>query len=564
MSVYQPVIISPLRGLNLDENPHSLERGDLIDATNAARRATNRVGHRPAAVRPGLGEDYENAMTGTPVIQGAFEYRQDFDTGRRLITVADLAGVRRLWYEDASQVPAGGPPVIALGADNPISMANHENLLWGTGRDASDDIWTWDGNIASAPTVQALTDKGTTNRLRPRHIFSYKGYLLMNGLTGAVASDNPAVTRYCDFATDPTTDANWNDGNTIGFGSTTLAGIDTFGQNFATGFARYEDNEGQFLVLLGSRGNAACVLDPSSDFQVTDGIPNGSVGERSWVSLGVDAGDAVYFGSHGIHSLRQSQQFGGREGTFLSKKIEPVFNALNKARLWQVTGAYDRKNGLVVFAVPFASDTANTRLYALDVRDPESLTADGAMWYGPWFLKDASGNTLNVTQLSYMRSDTVEEPYLYAFTDNGDVLRFDETVFADLGTVGYQVAVQTHHDDMGVLGTEKRQGDLYVQIGPGGTHRINVQTIFDYGNRRGPSKTLQQLSKSTSLVGSSTVGSAKVSASERLANAKAYMGGKGQTISYRFEHGVADEPYFIGKIDSRVKGSGEGPDASAE
>ena len=84
-----------LAGLNEDLNPHSLRDNELVVASNTARIG-KAVGTRPGTLRPGSGEDYENqlpevAASKVPV-QGMFEYRKDFDIGRRLIVVAEGSG----------------------------------------------------------------------------------------------------------------------------------------------------------------------------------------------------------------------------------------------------------------------------------------------------------------------------------------------------------------------------------------------------------------------------------------------------------------------------------------
>ena len=431
---YQTLPIEQLLGLNEDKNPHALKTGELTEARNAVRRSTNLVGTRPGAVSLSMGEDYENALTGSPSIQGAVEYRKDFDASRALVTIAaapppsapipqeidepnfditsflrtdsaysgwtdllavspptpangpyritasgglnpagldggalrssdstsntpavplalnteyacesniaDITGVSaadidagnlsmvitckitrrtgqlldecrigvgwynssstllsaqqsavigtvdgltvgwvdftktigpapvgarkftvrlisikrdpatnhaelqfdtmlarinavmagagtvdplsKIWVEDDKRLDDAVLPAITVGTDNLWTFALHNNLLWAAGGAATDDLWTWNGDQATptAPVIRALTDKASTNRLRPKFIKEWRNYLLINGLRGGVSdTNNPALSRYHTFGSDPTADGNWLDGNSLGYSS---------------------------------------------------------------------------------------------------------------------------------------------------------------------------------------------------------------------------------------------------------------------------------------------------------------------------------------------------------
>jgi len=556
---YKAIAIEQLLGLNEDKNPHALHPGELTRARNAARRSSNLVGTRPGAVALGGGEDYANALTGTPAIQGAVEYRQNFDSGRALVVVANNPGAgvdpnSKIWVEDDKRIDDTVTPTITAGQDNIWRFALHNNLLWGAGGAATDDIWTWDGDQAtpSAPVIRALTDKASGALLRPKFIKEWRGYLLLNGLRGATTdSNNPVVSRYQTFGTDPTVDGNWLDGNTLGY-SNTQVGQDAYGGAFTTGFGQYQDNRGDFLLVLANNQIVSFVRDPSgvTDFLRNDIIATGCVHQRAFVDLGPDAGDAIYMSSAGIHSLRVSQQHGNSESSFLSRKIQTTFNSLNPGRLEFTCAAYDRRNGRIVFAMSTGSNTSHDILMVLDVRHPESLTAQDAIWYGPWVLSDQ----MKVNELLYARAANGES-FLYAFTTAGRVIRFDEDIFHDLSTGSYEVDVRTKDEAYNAIMLEKRLGDTMIHLSPGGSHSVLVTNEWNYGaNITGPLNMAQPDVDAPVLpvplpfvLGSGTVSS----------DVKLYTTGRGRALAQRFYNNNADQPFFIGRIERQISGAGE-------
>jgi len=566
---YQNVAIPRLLGLNQDENPDSLESGELTQALNAARRGTF-VGTRPGVVALDSGEDYENAVDEGNAIRGAHEYRQNFDQGRVLITIADHTTGTKIFYEDGSQLPSGASdPTINADQDYIYSMAVHANQLYcaggppGRSQVQTEDFWTWDGNTGNAATKLDLTDKGTGAELYPKHVIAWRNYILMNGLqqtsANLTASNNPSVTRFCDFGADPSVDANWRDDNTLGFNAV-RTGLDTYGENFSTGFGTYTDNEGDFLLALSNRQIAAFRGDRQfgNDFIQTDAIANGCVNERAFVSLGLDAGDAVYVSDKpGIHSLRQSQQFGGKEDTFLSWKIRPFMGTLNKNRIHHTCGAYAANLGCVVFAFSTATQTSDGHdvIMCLDVKDQETLNARNARWYGPWRL----GGGLKVNHLAYLR-DANNNFALYIFTTSGRVLQFDESVHSDLTSNGYSVLIETKPENYGSSLQHKRIGDTVVTIASdvGGDYNISTRTIFDFGRIQSNALDLPAPANTGSAIGSSAlIGTATIGASFSIASRKLYTSGHGEFIAYRFQHGGTNQPFYIGRIDSQISGAGE-------
>jgi hypothetical protein len=571
---YQKFTIPRLLGLNQDENPDALATGELTRATNAARRGSF-VGTRPGVAALATGEDYENAIDEAGAIRGAHEFRESFDEGRHLLVVADHTTGTKLFFEDGSQLPSGASdPSINPDEDYIYSMAVHANVLYGTGgppgksQVQTEDMWTWDGDTTNEANALTLTDKQTGAQLYPKFIIAWRNFLAINGLqqttANRTASNNPSVTRYPTFGTDPSDDTNWTDGHTIGFNATRI-GLDTYGENFATGFGTYTDDRGDFLMLLSNKQIAAVRGDTQfgNDFIVTDTIANGCVHQRAFVNLGLDVGDAIFVSDKpAVHSLRQSQSHGDTEGAFLSWKIRTFMNGLNKTRIHHTCAAYAANLGMVVFAFSTASNTSEGHdvLMCLDVRDPGSLTAGTARWYGPWRL----GGGIRVNHLAYLRSAS-NVPSLHLFTTAGRVLRLDEDVHSDLATNGYSVLIETKPESFGDTLSEKRIGDTSVVIASdvGGSYGVTARTLFDFGRIQSGPVNLDAPASTGSVIGSGAIiGTATIGESFSIAARKLYTSGRGQLMQFQFQHGGTNEPFYIGRIDTQVAGAGEASESS--
>lgn len=569
---YQTFSIPRLLGLNQDENPDSLQPGELTVADNVIRRG-NFVGTRPGLTALGSSTDYENDLTDTPSIEGSYEYRQNFDQARRLFVVGDKdSSANDIYYEDDANLDLTTNSIaLQVGNGYAYSFTTHQNSMWVTGGPTGKsqvtnvDMCVWDGAAVSGAGSDldkiTLTDKGTTDTLRPKFVRSYKNYLLIGGLQGSggnypTASNNAACVRYATFATDPTVDANWADSNTIGFNASRV-GSGSWGRTYCTGFAEYQDNKGSFLLILGNRNIASVRLDTQfgNDFIVTDDISNGCVHERAFVSLGLDSQDAIFMSEYGIHSLRQSQQFGGRDETFLSWKIRPFFNSINNSRIHDSVGVYAPKFGVVLFAVSTGTNSTHDSIIALDVKDAETLNSRHAMWYGPWKL----GSSLKVAHMGYYRDES-DVPQLYIFTTNGKVLVMDEDAHADISG-GFSTVIRTADATLGRPDLEKRVGDTTITLATDiGGYNIQHRTYFDFGRRTSAAINPNVPSLTASTVddgGGTVIGTATVGSSFATVTRKLYTRGRGYSISHEFSASGASKSFFIGRIDTQVAGAGE-------
>lgn len=568
MPKYQTQTTGVLAGLNEDENPHSLKDNELTKGQNLARFGRE-MGTRPGLVRPGSAEDYENALADAGPVQGLFEYRQNFDAGRRLLAVSESSGGNAsaqgagVFYEDAAELDLNTNSVrVTNGQDHLWSFAENQNNLFAAGGEftsaaSADDIWYWDGTVGNAVNVLALTDS-SGNRIRPKFIINFGGYMVINGMRGGTISDNnPAVTRYATFGAAPTSTNSWPNGNTIGFNAAALAGVTDFGKLYTTGLARYEDNSGKFLMVLGNSAIASAKLNVNNDFEVTDGIPNGCVHHRAFVSLGLDAGDAVYMSDRGVHSLRQSQTHGVKEDTFISWKIRKTFSALNQSRLQFSVGAYDFLRGRVVFAVSSGSDTKHDTLLCLDVKDQNTLTASDAVWTIWKITGTPSGfsEKLTINDLLFAR-DASGDHHLYAGTNTGDVIRFSEETFSDLDTA-YPVELQTKHRDYGSSGTDKKVGDWYVTLSPPGNYTVTGRVVFDFGRASGSGRAIDMNVSTGASWGSAVWGQDVWPSGSETFLKKVYGAGAGATVAFNLSNSGKNEPFRVSKIDHDIAVVGE-------
>lgn len=550
---YAKVSIPELLGLNLDDNPDRVGQGELRKALNTGRR-DRFVGTRPGVAALGTGEDYENAIDEGNTIRGSFEYRQNFDQGRRLLVIADHTSGNKLFYEDNARINTAAVTITAA-SDYIYTLAEHNNVLWGTGgppgRTAAvtESTWSWDGNVANPVALRTLTDKGAGVTLRPKFFKSKFGFLLAGGFqettaANQTASNNPFVVRHATFATDPTNDANWLDSNTLGF--------ESYGKTYFTGFGDYQDNRGDFLICGYNDHLAAYQLDLSGGFTKVDTIANGLVHQRAYVSLGLDAGDAIYVSEHGIHSLRQSQEHGNRAEAFLSWKIRSLFNGLSKTRLPFTVGCYDAQRGRVLFAMSRSGSATHDMLMCLDLKDQSELTADNARWYGPWVL----GGGLKVNDLRYCR-DATDNWHVYVFLTNGRVARLSDSVFADIGN-GYEVSFRTKDDTYGLTLDDRRLGDTTLIVGTNvGGYNVTMRNYFDFGRRRSEAQEIQVPVVGGSVVGTGVVGTAVVGGDFDTSIQKAYTYGRGSSIGYEFTHSGTNQPFYVGRIDSEITEGGE-------
>jgi len=203
--------------------------------------------------------------------------------------------------------------------------------------------------------------------------------------------------------------------------------------------------------------------------------------------------------------------------------------------------------------VPTGSATSPNLGICIDVKDKDALTADNVE-IDLWGISSATADTRLVTA-SALAVDNANDAYIYAGNASGDVFRMDPAVSADLG-VAYQVDMQTKHDDLGSISSSKGVGDVWVTTQPGGNYTPTYQTGFDYGHRMGGTRKLKMPGVGAQW-GSGKWTSSKWSTTDATKVAKVYGTGRGVTVSHRFTHANAGEPFYIGAVTMQVQRYGE-------
>ena len=529
-------------GLREDESPENLADHELVEALNCCRNGSS-FGTRPGCERESAATgNYSAALASPGAVQGIVDYSLPFTAGIRAAST-QLSAVLLVIHQGAvftdsgtTLVKAAGVTITSPGATpNYWTFAQHKNVLYMAGGADGDTVNRWPG---SGDVTKVTFQNAAAVDSDAKYIFQKWNYGFLGGMNGTGPEDNPMVVRYSPLG-DMT---QWPAGNTIG-GTSTIGGFDAYGDNWITGFADYTDNNGDWLLVLTRRAiyGVQQYDVPMAPFQVgSKGIvANGCVHQRAFVSLGQDSGDAVYVSENGIHTLRQSQQFGGREDKFLSWKIRQTFANATKNQLQNSCGAYWPDEGLVLLAIPFLGGSENTLLLALDVRGTEELTSENARWY-VWQLAGISVASITVAR------DTNGTNRVYFGTYNGNVLRFTRVTYDDLGTA-YAARFVLKHRDYGRGDRLKGYGDIYTSLRPGGSYKPQLSLLYDRGIRRSTPYDLD-MPIVTSLWDSSVWDGATWSESNQIVTPKQYGEGYGYTLSMEFSHSGANQPFFLTRV----------------
>ena len=548
---YDTVTIDDFAGVNEDNSPDRLQPNELVRGVNVCRFGSA-FGTRPGCeLEPAAAGSYSAPLPGAGTVQGIVEFARPFTAGVRMASTqlaSSLVVIEggKVYIDSATEITKGGGVQISLPGANPNTwtFAQHKNVLYFAGGQDADTVnrWTGAGNITP---VVFQNSSGTD--IDAKYIAQKWNYGFLGGMNGTTADDNPMVIRYSALG-DMTS---WPAGNTIG-GSSTIGGFDSFGDNWITGFGDYTDNDGDWLIVLTRRQLYGVRLqdDPFAPFYVNANgiVGHGCTSQRAYVNLGVDYGDAIYLSDRGIHSLRQSQQFGSREDKFLSWKIRKTFDDTTKLSLQNACATQWPSEGLVVFSVPYLGSTTNRLMLALDVRGARDLNSETARWY-IWQL---SGIT--VPSMATAR-DTSGNERIFFGSDAGHVAKFSRAVYSDLG-LAYQTRATTKHDDYGKVDHVKGFGDIYTSMRPGGAYKPAMTLLYDRGTRQSEPYEVD-MPITVSLWGSSLWGSATWSETDQIIVDKHYGEGKGYTLGIDLAHSGSNQPWFVTKLAFQVSLEGE-------
>lgn len=187
------------------------------------------------------------------------------------------------------------------------------------------------------------------------------------------------------------------------------------------------------------------------------------------------ANDIYWPSPMGFHSLNTTQKYGDVEEAFLSRPIQDIFNALNKARLNQIHGFHHPTRNIIGWFVPSAGSTQTgtclTFNYAL------------GLW-AQWTYTGFNGASCMVAQ-----TPSTQIPRLYAGGYAGFVFAGDQTTRSDFdGTQAYTLQVKTPHhlqmpDAGGAIAVnvlhEKQFQTLTTIIAPTGSYNATATVSVD-------------------------------------------------------------------------------------
>lgn len=542
---YRGFTMNDMGGLNEDDNPAALQPNQLREAVNCARRGSM------TGTRPGISYDteYEEALGGTPFVQGLHEFRGARDATRRMIAVAGA----NVYYDSASGALTKSSATITSGRDNVWTFANYQNLVWAAGgAQGTDSIWSWDGNPANP-----VTGRLSSLSISPKYVFSKFNTMFLGGMTGTAALS----ARYVDYATDATDALNWPASNSIP--GTLLGenpGVGSYGAEFNTGFGSFQHNAGDFLMFLTNKRIIAFRENPNvtsnaNRFAETDAIANGCVDQRAYVDLGYDQGDAVYVSEDGIHSIALSQQYGTRENVFLSWPIRKTWESLNRSRLKYTTAAYWPTEGMVLFAFSLSGSTSHNLILCMDIKGAAQISPDTVRWY-KWYVSGISPNVLEAAR------DENGFPTIYVGGTLGQVGKFTRDAYSDFGSP-ISTRFRTKDEDFGAASVEKSIGDTFFMASGSGTYRPTHSYVIDDGKRS--AKTTQfnvSLSGFVLGTGGGVLGETALGGSENLSRVRIRGVGSSFTISQKFSHTASGEPFFIGQITQDVAMQGIADEAA--
>jgi hypothetical protein len=547
MGRFAPISIRRLRGLNEDHNPEVVGDDELTRAFNSWRRGET------TGTRPGTERDADDfTAQGAGAVNGGVDFRKSNDATRNMVIVCNGA----IRVGDGGTTPTGaaitGAVTVTAGANHRWTFAQHAGNLYGAGGTSTDSFWKYTGSgNASAISMLDLSSAA----IYPSYVFEKWNRLWTAGFraaAGGIATDlssNPMTVRFSALSDGDV----WPIGNTIG--GTGIGGLSAYGNEYVTGFGEFQ---GTLLILTNRRIYQVLErTDPFAPFAIgreeQSQVAVGCVHQNAFVNLGLDSGDAIFLSRHGVHSMRQSKQFGQREDAFLSWKIRETFSTINKSTIQRSVATYWPEEGVVLFAVPTGSSANPDLILCLDIKGKDQITAGNAEWH-IWERTGASADAALTTAFWYGRSSS-STGHVYEGNAAGDVTKIVESTTADL-SAAYVTDIVTKHNDYGQPTMDKGLGDITVVLQPGGTHSPMLTPVFDNGARGGTPIPLTM--GSVGPVWDNAIFDSDVFPTDTgTFTDKVYGRGRGRTIAFQFQHGAANEPFYIASIHPQVRLFGE-------
>jgi hypothetical protein len=200
----------------------------------------------------------------------------------------------------------------------------------------------------------------------------------------------------------------------------------------------------------------------------------------------------------------------------------------------------------------------NSTILALDIRDsdPETgITAETARWY-IWRLASESVNALIPARDRTSSGTNSNKTFLYAGDHSGNVFRFQQTAYTDLGSA-YPIDMAGHWDDFGAPTVEKTLGDTHLWIGPSADYKPSFRREYEFGEFQGDNQPID-LSGPGALWNTAVFDTDQWASEDALAmrRKRLYTFGSGEVSRWRITHGGANEPVYLSRVFQEVVVSG--------
>lgn len=481
-------LINP-RELQIARNVHYYETGSL-------------------SKRAGYNKRWTNAISGSPIITGIYEYVR-INTVRQFLVTAD-----KLYYGTsgaADPTAASGSPAFTIGADgqNLMSIITFNNKAIGT--NGVEVLWQFDGTTASSlagspPIGEIIANFQNFIFLAGNGTFPYRLYFCNDG--------NETVwtaTDYIDIGdlTSPIT------GLAVLFG---VLCIFTRRQIYAL---RGYDRD-TFTVDL---------VSPST----------GCVAHKSIVKVD---NNLIFFSDRGIYS------FDGVNVHYLSKSVEITIAGLNYSRLGQIVAELYKAKNQIWFAVSTGSNGNNNAVICMTYNPTAS--EDAGITENDVAFANYTGMAFNALGLE--RSDNLPDR-LYAGSYTG-LIFLQDTGKNDNGAA-IDFAVKFPPIDMGKPETFKRFRYLWIFVKQVGDYNLNISYKTDFKPGDTTTTVAMQLTADASLWGTMVWGTSTWGGSSVI-RSRVGLSASGQHLELLFSNSVVDQSVVIKgfTVLGQLKGSG--------
>ena len=476
--------------LRLARNVHFYEQGSLTK-------------------RKGYVNRFTNAITGTPIITGLYQFVKR-DATKRFLIASD-----RLYYgnqDDASVAEVGGSLTFTPGADgeNFMSMLPFNDKVIGT--NGVEVIWSH--NITTNAT--ALAGSPPIAEI----IATYQNFVFLAG------QNTYPYRLYFSNDGDETV---WTSTDYIDIGDLTspITGLAVlFGRLYIfTRTALYE--------LRGFDRDTFAIQEVT--------LSTGCVSHKSVVKVD---NNLIFFSDRGIYS------FDGINVHYLSAKIKKIIEDINYNRIDKIVGELYKAKNQVWFSISTGSNVRHNKVICMTY-DPTASEDAGIKKENVAFA-EYTGMAFNAFGLE--RSTTVQDR-LYAGNYAGRIFQQDITDSDDGAGIDFQV--KPPPIDAGQPEEFRRFRYLWMFNKQTGNYSLTISYITDFGIGGSTTTTALSVAGANSLWGTLVWGTDKWGG-DTIVKARVGLKAKGQYIEFTFSNSNSDQPIVIKGFTLLIQNKGPG------